>query len=300
MILGIDEVGRGPWAGPLVVGAVVLTEVIDGLTDSKKLSAKKRLELDRIIRDRAIFCGLGWVHPEELDEIGLSEALRLASIRAIEGADGLYEEVVIDGTINFLDGVISEPVRVLKKADLLIPSVSAASVIAKVARDEYMSKQDDIFPGYGFSKHVGYGTAAHRQALEHLGLSPLHRRSFRPVAKIARDRPSTKRIGDVGEDLAVSYIEAEGYSIIDRNWRNRWCEIDIVAKNGHEIAFFEVKYRKNRTYGGAESAITADKISRLRRAVEIYSTSNPNVTDSAVSLKAVLINGSKVELVDIE
>ncbi len=163
MILGIDEVGRGPWAGPLVVGAVVLGGAqIEGLTDSKKLTKKRRDVLDVEIREKALGFGLGWVTANEIDDIGLSQALKLATRRAVEQISAAYHEIIIDGTVNFLaDTNKGQYVTTMKKADLLIPSVSAASIIAKVARDNYMSQQDDVYPGYGFSRHVGYGTALH-------------------------------------------------------------------------------------------------------------------------------------------
>lgn len=187
MILGIDEVGRGPWAGPLVIGAVVLGDAeIDGLTDSKKLSRKRREELDVQIREQAAGYGLGWVTAEEIDLIGLSSALVLATKRAVEQVHVPYHEIIIDGTINFLKGTPKgQHVTVMKKADLLIPSVSAASIIAKVARDRYMAEQDEVYPGYTFAGHVGYGTAAHRAAIEQLGVTPLHRLSFAPLQKYA-------------------------------------------------------------------------------------------------------------------
>jgi ribonuclease HII len=185
MILGIDEVGRGPWAGPLVVGAVVLGSVdIDGLTDSKKLSKKRREELDIIIRRDAGGYGLGWVDASEIDHIGLSAALVLATKRAVEQIKVSYHEIIIDGTVNFLkDTSKAQYVTTLKKADLLVPSVSAASIIAKVARDNYMMQQEQIYPEYQFGSHVGYGTAAHRAAIDAYGVTPLHRLSFAPLAK---------------------------------------------------------------------------------------------------------------------
>jgi ribonuclease HII len=185
MILGIDEVGRGSWAGPLVVGAVVLgSGQIEGLTDSKKLTKKQRERLDIEIRDKAIGFGLGWVRAEEIDNIGLSAALVLATKKAVEQVKISYHEIIIDGTINFLkDTTKGKFVTTLKKADLLIPSVSAASIIAKVARDNYMAEQDDIYPGYGFKKHVGYGTALHISAIDKFGVTSLHRLSFKPLQK---------------------------------------------------------------------------------------------------------------------
>lgn len=187
MILGIDEVGRGPWAGPLVVGAVVLPDshTLEGLTDSKKLSAKKRVLLDDQIRKEALGWGLGWVHADELDQIGLSAALRLATIRAVEAVKAPYHEIVIDGTINFLKETSKgQYVTTMPKADFLVPAVSAASIIAKVARDTFMEEQDAIYPGYGFGSHVGYGTAQHQKALEVHGVTKLHRKSFAPIAKL--------------------------------------------------------------------------------------------------------------------
>lgn len=195
MILGIDEVGRGPWAGPLVIGAVVLPDGhnLEGLTDSKKLSAKRRTELDSRIREEALGWGLGWVHAEELDEIGLSAALRLATIRAVEAVKAPYHEIVIDGTINFLKETSKgKYVTTMPKADFLVPAVSAASIIAKVARDTYMEEQDAKYPEYGFGSHVGYGTTRHQKALEAYGVTELHRKSFAPIAKLLGALPATK------------------------------------------------------------------------------------------------------------
>ena len=161
-ILGIDEVGRGPLAGPLVVGAVILPEFDDGekpewieeLKDSKKLSAKKREELSEIILSKATAYGLGWVSAPEIDEIGISEALKLATKRAVKSVQGLhvpFSQIVIDGKVNFLKGTPLEGyVSVMIKADDLIREVSAASIVAKVARDKYMMKLKITLKPYGF------------------------------------------------------------------------------------------------------------------------------------------------------
>jgi ribonuclease HII len=180
MIVGIDEVGRGAWAGPLVVGAVLLgTHTIEGLTDSKLLSKKQRERLDIEIRQTAQCIGLGWVSAKHLDTIGLSAALKLASRRALAQINHTYTEIIIDGTIALID---DPRVTLMKKADLLIPSVSAASIVAKVARDKYMTGLDQVFTGYGFGRHVGYGTLMHRTAIASLGVTPIHRLSFAPLA----------------------------------------------------------------------------------------------------------------------
>lgn len=276
MILGIDEVGRGPWAGPLVVGAVVLGDaVIEGLTDSKKLTKKKRDALDLFIRESAAGFGLGWVPASEIDEIGLSAALRLATIRAVEQVKAPYHEIIIDGTINFLKETSKGAyVTTLPKADLLIQSVSAASIIAKVTRDNYMALQDDIYPGYNFSSHVGYGTAAHRTAIDALGVTPLHRLSFAPLKKYNNETTATtKQIGDAAETIAAKYLEQQGHTILERNWKTKFCEIDIVSVFGKTFYFTEVKYRRSNKAGDGLEVITSKKQQQMKFAAEYYASS---------------------------
>lgn len=182
MIIGIDEVGRGCWAGPLVAGAVELSEPIDGLTDSKLLSKKKREQLDLLICEQAIQFSLGWVWPAEIDELGLTEAVRLAMRRAVEKLTIVDKEVVVDGNINYLSDIPGSSCII--KADLTMPEVSAASIIAKVARDTYMAGLAAEHQQYGFESHVGYGTKQHMQALASLGaIHDVHRMSYRPVAR---------------------------------------------------------------------------------------------------------------------
>ena len=179
-ILGIDEVGRGPLAGPLVVGAVVLPdekpEWVLELKDSKKLSAKKREKLNEVILEGALATGLGWVSASELDEFGISEALRVATKRAVKSVQSLhasFSQIVIDGKVNFLKGTALEKyVSTMPKADDLVKEVSAASIIAKVARDRYMVELSELYPEYGFNSHVGYGTAKHIAAIREFGITP--------------------------------------------------------------------------------------------------------------------------------
>lgn len=180
MIVGIDEVGRGCWAGPLVAGAVVLGEPIVGLDDSKKLTKICRKRLAAEIQISAVAVGLGWVEAPEIDELGLTEAVRLAMQRAVAQITCDYDEIIIDGDLNFFPG--DPRAKAIVKADALVPAVSAASIIAKVARDNWMcEKAERDFPNYGFAKHVGYGTAAHLAALKEFGVSDIHRRSYKPI-----------------------------------------------------------------------------------------------------------------------
>jgi ribonuclease HII len=306
MILGIDEVGRGPWAGPLVIGAVVLGGVsIEGLTDSKKLSKKRREELDVIIRDQAAGFGLGWVEASEIDDIGLSEALRLATRRAVEQVNVPYHEIIIDGTINFLDGTTKgQYVTTMKKADLLVPSVSAASIIAKVARDNYMAEQDKLYDGYKFASHVGYGTAVHRSAIEKHGVTPLHRLSFAPLQKYSKravgleESPktsaiamTTKRIGDLAEDEAANHLVRDGHEILKRNWKTKYCEIDIISVKNTTLYFTEVKYRKNPDQGGGMAAITSKKLNQMKFAARYYAQVQ-KVKDTDLLLSVISLTGS--------
>ena len=296
-LLGIDEVGRGPWAGPLVVGACVLREPIEGLTDSKKLTARRREILAAEIHEKA-FCGLGWVSAAELDEIGLSAALRKAcrdAVREVQAAHAEFDGIIIDGTINFLsDTPLGRFVTVKPKADLLVPEVSAASIIAKVARDNYMVELAKEYPNYGFEKHVGYGTAAHKNALLEFGPCPEHRRSFRPIAELAGDnRAIASHVidGRKGEEAAAKYLVEHGYEILERNWKTKWCEIDIIASQNNTLYFVEVKYRND---GSGLEAITPAKLRQMKFAAELYLNGLQNM---GARLAAIAVN-NRFEVTD--
>ena len=367
MILGIDEVGRGPWAGPLVVGAVILGGAdIEGLNDSKKLAKKRREALDRVIREQAAAWALGWVSAGELDDVGMSQALRLATRRAVKQIQSqckeknlAFDEIIIDGTVNFLaDTALGRYVTVMAKADGLIPSVSAASIIAKVARDQFMAEQDMVYPDYGFASNAGYGVAKHRAAIERLGVTPLHRLSFAPLVKYARiakidvtyssveeteagllpppteavkrsrgadvsaersrsisggdtsgectleeddSEPATcssasfttRAIGDAGEQVAADWLTADGHEIIARNWRTRYCEIDIVSMKDNVMWFTEVKYRKNDDFGGGLAAITAKKQRQMRFAAELFIAKHPQYEGRDMRMLAVAVDESQ-------
>jgi len=183
--VGIDEVGRGCWAGPLVAGAVILGEPIAGLKDSKKLSKQQREKLAAEIQVSALAIGLGWVTPQELDHIGLSAAVGLAMQRALEQIAMPFTEVIIDGNINYFPR--DERARAVIKADDTVPAVSAASIVAKVARDKYMAEIVHAkYPEYAFDQHVGYGTGLHQQMLKLYGACEQHRLSFRPIQALAQ------------------------------------------------------------------------------------------------------------------
>lgn len=289
MIVGIDEVGRGAWAGPLVVGAVALSgNEINGLTDSKKLTAKKRQVLSGIIRKSTSHIGLGWVAAETIDKIGLSMALKVAAVQALAEIKTEYDEIIIDGTIKLID---DPRVSTLKQADLLVPSVSAASIIAKVARDFYMRKIAADYPEYGFEKHVGYGTNFHREAIAKHGPSKLHRMSFSPMSEIVvPPKPTVKSIGKIAEDEAAKYLQRKGYRVIDKNWKTKYCEIDIIAEKNNTIYFVEVKYRRQENQGGGIAAITPKKLKQMKFATEFWRVSHPKQQNN-VQLAVISMSG---------
>ena len=331
MILGIDEVGRGPYAGPLVIGACILgdwqnsenAEWIEKLTDSKKLSAKRREELYVLIKEKALATATGWVSSTEIDEVGLSEALRLATRRAVEQIQKTrvpFSEIIIDGTMNFLVGTkLEKYVSTLKKGDFLVKEISAASILAKVERDKYMAELDAIYPEYGFGKHVGYGTAAHQKAMEEFGLTPEHRRSFSPVREIAEDKntaklktatkletaaepkntseqktknkqkTTTKQLGDRGEQVVVDFLVAAGHEIVARNYKTKLFEVDIISRKNEVLYLTEVKYRSDHDFGEALDFIDKKKQQKMHLAVGGFMATHPEYADFRPTLAVAAV-----------
>lgn len=318
MILGIDEVGRGPYAGPLVIGACILgdwqnsenAEWIEKLTDSKKLSAKRREELYVLIKEKALATATGWVSSAEIDKIGLSEALRLATRRAVEQIQKTkvpFSEIIIDGTMNFLARTkLEKYVSTLKKGDFLVKEISAASILAKVERDNYMAKLDAVYPEYSFGKHVGYGTAEHQKAMEEFGLTPEHRRSFRPVREIDENKITTKQLGglseqmiankitskqlgDRGEQVVVDYLEASGHEIVARNYKTKLFEVDIISKKNRVLYFTEVKYRGSNDFGAELDFIDKKKQEKMRLAVAGFLATHPEYADFIPTLAVAAV-----------
>jgi len=178
---GVDEAGRGPWAGPVTAAAVILDPArpITGLTDSKKLTEAARDRLAPEIRARAIAWAVAEASPEEIDWLNIREATFLAMTRAIAGLSAKPAAILIDG--NALPKNLPAPARAIIKGDLTEPAISAASILAKTHRDAQMKAFCTAHPGYGFSQHKGYGTTAHAEALARLGPCAIHRMSFAPV-----------------------------------------------------------------------------------------------------------------------
>ena len=321
-VMGIDEVGRGPWAGPLVMGAVILPdekpEWVAELKDSKKLSPKKRKVLSELIWAKAPAVGLGWVPAAEIDEVGLGKALRLATWRAVaaikndpKGGKAKFEQIIIDGTTNFLaETPLGPRTTTIVKGDSLIKEISAASIVAKVARDEYMCEMAEKYSEYGFEKHKGYGTKLHREALAAHGACEIHRLSLEPIKRmygveeerVGRDVINGRRvtgetsteIGQRAEGKVAEYLVREGHEIIARNYRTQICEIDIVSQKDEELYFTEVKYRKNDRCGGGLAAVTPRKVRQMEFAAKVFLHNHAEFGELQPMLAAVEVVGDEV------
>ena len=182
-LAGVDEVGRGPLAGDVVAAAVILDPEypISGLRDSKKLTAARREELAQVIKEHALAWSVARASVAEIDEINILQASLLAMHRAVQGLQPQPGYVLVDGNRLPRWDYASEPVI---RGDDRVPAIAAASILAKVQRDSELIALEQQYPGYGFASHKGYPTPAHLQALQELGVTPQHRRSFAPVKKI--------------------------------------------------------------------------------------------------------------------
>ncbi|OEE68283.1 ribonuclease HII [Enterovibrio norvegicus FF-33] len=183
LIAGVDEVGRGPLVGAVVTAAVILdpNNPIEGLTDSKKLTEKKREALFEIIKEKALAWSLGRAEADEIDDINILAATMLAMERAVAGLSVQPDFVLVDG--NRVPAGLTMPGQAVVKGDLRVAEISAASILAKVVRDREMEVLDAQYPQYGFAKHKGYPTKAHFEALDAHGAIAEHRKSFKPVKK---------------------------------------------------------------------------------------------------------------------
>ncbi len=270
---GIDEAGRGPLAGPVVAAAVILDpeRPIEGLADSKRLTAKRRAALYDVILDRALAVGIGESQRAEIDRRNIFQATITAMQRAVDALNPGPDHLLIDGKNIQLDHPSQETIV---DGDETEPAISAASIVAKVHRDRLMAEYHKVYPEYGFDRHKGYGTKAHMQALADHGACPIHRQSFRPVKQHLPQWRSLKdrhTLGRLGERLAATYLIENGYTIRDMNYHAaRLGELDIVAGCGAVTVICEVKSLVPGKWGEPEEQIGVKKRDRIMAAAQQY------------------------------
>ena len=275
-VAGIDEVGRGPLAGPVVAGAVVLPRYfnppwLNKIRDSKQLTPRRREEVLGHIQDAEMSWGIGVVSPQEVDSLGIVRATKKAMVQAVKQLAVVPSFLLIDAVPLPESGA---QYKAIVKGDQRSLSIAAASIVAKVMRDRMMVEEDLRYPGYGFAVHKGYPTKAHLEHLHRLGPSPIHRLSFAPVKALVDGflvQPTRrKELGDTGENVAREYLEGKGYLVLDTNFRCPYGEVDIVALHGDCLVFLEVRTRRSREMGTPEESVTPKKGKRLIATAETY------------------------------
>ncbi|MBI2170780.1 MAG: ribonuclease HII [Chloroflexi bacterium] len=278
LIAGVDEVGRGPLAGPVVAGAVILDPQANLpfyplLRDSKALTSNQRNRLDEGIRKSAMAAATGSASAQEIDELGIVRATKEAMSRAVAALSRKPDHLLIDALPLPEAGA---PFRAIVKGDALCRSIAAASIIAKVERDGLMEEMEGRYPGYGFARHKGYPTPEHLAQLARLGPCTIHRRSFGPVQRMVEPEhnstmPLEQARGLSAEEAAATYLRRNGYQVLARNYRCPWGEVDIVAQDGKgSLAFVEVKARRSVRMGSPVEAVTRRKQQRLAMAAQDY------------------------------
>ncbi|MCP4646145.1 MAG: ribonuclease HII [bacterium] len=301
-IAGLDEAGRGPLAGPLVACALILPESFDNsvLTDSKKISDTSRRTLKPLIETASRAVSLGIVTASEIDKNRMSWAVRASFKRAMKPLLKQADAFLVDGnSVTGLEG----PSRFLVKGDSKSLSIAAASIIAKVTRDDIMLKAHKEYPEYGFNRHKGYGTPDHIRAIREHGPCPLHRMSFAPLSAMYQtgqmslfplDVPNP---GRAAETRAARYYKNLGYTILEKNWRSASGEIDLIVKKNNTVTFVEVKSTHTGHSTEALGKIDRAKIGRIRNAAGIWIAESE--WKGLCSIEAALVTGSSIELLPV-
>ncbi len=278
-VAGIDEAGRGPLAGPVVAAAVVFdqsSEIIQDVRDSKMISARKREQLYEKITANARAVGIGSVSPEEIDRINILRATHKAMRQAIGRLKLKIDHILVDGR-GLPDKIY--PQTAIIGGDRSCYSIAAASIIAKVFRDRIMVTMDQVFPGYGFAKHKGYGTAEHLKAVQKLKPCLIHRKSFSGVREHVVDIQNVannRYLGKYGEDLAAYYLYNNGFTIIQRNFHaGAYGEIDIIATKDDVLSFVEVKTQRHQVFGKPVSWVDERKMEQLGLIADAFLSRHP-------------------------
>lgn len=263
LIAGVDEVGRGPLAGPVFAAACILPtdQKFFGLNDSKKMTERRREIIYEQIVEKAVSWHVASVSARVIDEINILEASRLAMIKALRGLTVQPDLALVDAV-----SLSSFPYPVLARigGDAECNVIAAASVLAKVSRDRLMCKYAELYPEYTFENNKGYGTAEHIQAIKEHGSCPLHRHSFLKNYSIKKHR--AWRLGEETEAHVASYLVEEGYHLLARRVKiGNLGELDLVAQKDNVLYIIEVKGRSNSAaYGGALNALSSRQVARIK------------------------------------
>jgi len=299
-IAGIDEAGRGPLAGPVVAAAVILPHnvYLPGVTDSKKISEKKRERLYGEINDTALVVGVGVVHEEEIDEQNILQATYQAMRKSIGELHIQPDILLVDGNKADIKHYKQESII---DGDQKSLSIAAASIIAKVTRDRMMRQYDIVFPEYGFAKHKGYGTKQHMEVIASRKASPIHRKSFNPVSQHLPSFAYYKRnhlVGQLGEQLVACKMIRSGYEILEINYNvSKVGEIDIISRDKGILVFTEVK-TQTAGHGWVEPRAQIDekKSDRIMNAVQHYMDVNELDCDFRFDVGEVVLRGRKPDI----
>ena len=299
-LAGIDEAGRGPLAGPVAAAAVILPQNVDlpEVTDSKKISEKKRERLFDEIYKTALSIGVGVVHEEVIDKKNILQATYQAMRHSLGQLSISPEVILVDG--NKADIKHYEQESIID-GDQKSLSIAAASIIAKVTRDRMMHQFDIVFPEYGFAKHKGYGTKQHMETIINRKASPIHRKSFNPVSQHLPSFAYIKRnrlIGKLGEQLVACKMIRSGYEILETNYNvEKVGEIDIISRDEGILVFTEVKTQTaGHSWGEPRVQINEKKSDRIMNAVQHYMDVNELDCDFRFDVGEVVLGRGKPEI----
>ena len=267
LIAGVDEVGRGPLCGPVIASAVMFPKglTIEGINDSKKLSAKKREALFDVIKDNALSIGIGVVHEQKIDELNILEATIVAMREAVQRLDIQPQMILVDGNMRDIADITQKNII---KGDSKSLCIAAASIIAKVTRDRMMLEYNKVFPGYGLSTNMGYGTKEHISALKKKLSTPIHRQSFNPIPDYMPRFGDISDIGVLSTELAACEMIKTGHEII-RVKDSSLKVVDIISSFNNEYFAFKlyssnenIEEIKNKMIRECELALLEDNIKK--------------------------------------
>ncbi len=292
LLCGVDEAGRGPLAGPVVAAAVILKKdarlYIPDVNDSKKFSEKKRNILYKNILNAAVDIGVGSVCAKKIDEINILNATMLAMKKAIESLKIVPYLVLVDG--NRVPNVNIKS-RCVVKGDCKSASIAAASIVAKVTRDNFMIELDKKYEGYYFKNNKGYGTKKHYESILNLGITAEHRKTF--LKNFKEKIFKTQNIsGIIGEKVCYGWLCSNGYNVICKNYKSRFGEIDLIATKGSYIYFVEVKLRKYGCKYSPKEVVNLKKQQKIIKTAIIFNENNKNSYQPKFVVMEVLRNSS--------